>query len=279
MALENYVKFLRGTPAAYEALAKKDNDTLYFISENNSSTGLLYLGNKLILGGEIKKNISLSDLKDILLSENIEYGSLLVYENDKWTNKTIEEIFQEFTIMSGATADKDGTSGLVPIPKAGQHNLFLRGDATWAKPVAELSIEDKQSIVNLQTAVGKLVGEDLNMSMREIAAQEVAKIVANADENFDTLKEIADWIKNDSTGAASMANDISLLKTKVGTLSTSLEDFKATVASDYVLKTEFNATVGDLSKLQKIDEEGNSISTNLVDEIIDLQERMQWQEM
>ena len=47
------------------------------------------------------------------------------------------------------------------------------------------------------------------------AAAEVAKIVANADADFDTLKEIADWILNDTTGAADMANDIAALEAKM----------------------------------------------------------------
>lgn len=46
----------------------------------------------------------------------------------------------------------------------------------------------------------------------EIAAAKVAEIVANADADFDTLKEIADWILNDTTGAADMANDIKALQ-------------------------------------------------------------------
>ena len=45
-----------------------------------------------------------------------------------------------------------------------------------------------------------------------IAAAKVAEIVANADADFDTLKEIADWILNDTTGAADMANDIATLQ-------------------------------------------------------------------
>ena len=49
-----------------------------------------------------------------------------------------------------------------------------------------------------------------------IAAAKVAEIVANADANFDTLKEIADWILNDTTGAADMANDIAALQGLVG---------------------------------------------------------------
>ena len=63
-----------------------------------------------------------------------------------------------------------------------------------------------------KTVVETLVGEDTNKSARDIAAEEVAKVVADADADFDTLKEIADWILNDTTGAANMANDIVSLK-------------------------------------------------------------------
>lgn len=45
-----------------------------------------------------------------------------------------------------------------------------------------------------------------------IVATKVAEIVAGADADFDTLKEIADWILSDTTGAAGMASDISILK-------------------------------------------------------------------
>ena len=41
--------------------------------------------------------------------------------------------------MTGATADKDGTSGTVPAPLAGQEKLFLRGDGTWAEAKQDLS--------------------------------------------------------------------------------------------------------------------------------------------
>jgi hypothetical protein len=47
------------------------------------------------------------------------------------------------------------------------------------------------------------------------AAAKVAEIVAGADADFDTLKEIADWILNDTTGAANMANDIAALEAKM----------------------------------------------------------------
>lgn len=64
-------------------------------------------------------------------------------------------------------------------------------------------------------AITALVGEDANMSARAIAAAEVTKIVAGANASYDTLKEIADWIMSDTTGAASMAADITALEAKL----------------------------------------------------------------
>lgn len=50
----NYVKFRRGTPAAFQVLLKENKtelDTLYFIYEEDEAVGELYLGSKLIAGG------------------------------------------------------------------------------------------------------------------------------------------------------------------------------------------------------------------------------------
>lgn len=55
-----------------------------------------------------------------------------------------------------------------------------------------------------------------------IAAAKVAEIVAGANADFDTLKEIADWILNDTTGAADMANDIKALENKMAGIDTTV---------------------------------------------------------
>ncbi len=62
-----------------------------------------------------------------------------------------------------------------------------------------------------KATVTALVGADAGKSARAISAEEVAKLVAGAPASYDTLKEIADWIANDTTGSANMANDISAL--------------------------------------------------------------------
>ena len=61
--------------------------------------------------------------------------------------------------MTGATADKDGTSGTVPAPTAGQEAHILNGDGTWASPLDNAIIAAKieeinQSISQLNTALG-----------------------------------------------------------------------------------------------------------------------------
>ena len=57
-------------------------------------------------------------------------------------------------------------------------------------------------------AIAVLNGEDTGKSVRTIAGEEVAKVIDSAPEAYDTLKEIADWIANDKTGAAAMSAQI-----------------------------------------------------------------------
>lgn len=48
--------------------------------------------------------------------------------------------------MTGATADADGTSGLVPAPLKGDQNKFLRADGTWVAP-PESTLEETDPTV------------------------------------------------------------------------------------------------------------------------------------
>ena len=52
----------------------------------------------------------------------------------------------------------------------------------------------------------------------DAAAEAVAAVVASADSDFDTLKEVADWIKNDKSGAAALQANVGTLNTKVSAL-------------------------------------------------------------
>lgn len=137
--LGNFVKFVRGTPTAYNNLQQKNPDTLYFITEDNASSGKLYLGNKLI-GGSITGVTSLSELVDVFLDNNLSVNHILVYEGNHWVNKDIRDIFEiSIGTMQGATKDTDGKVGLVPAPQANQQDTYLRGNGTWDNPIATYS--------------------------------------------------------------------------------------------------------------------------------------------
>ena len=128
MAVNKYVKFVRGSSLVFNGLQNKDSDTLYFITDSDSGKGYLYLGDKLISGGVS----DLSDFQDILIEE-ISDKQLLVYDEtlEKWVNKSATEAIG---IMVGAKDGSQGGAGLVPAPGINQQNLFLRGDGTWAAP-------------------------------------------------------------------------------------------------------------------------------------------------
>ena len=70
MALNDYVKFLKGTPSAYEALTSKDPNTLYFIYEDAASEGVMYLGNKKIGIGDASELELLVDDLSISQADN-----------------------------------------------------------------------------------------------------------------------------------------------------------------------------------------------------------------
>ena len=65
-----------------------------------------------------------------------------------------------------------------------------------------------QSEAQIDSKINTIVADDAGKSARTIAAEEVAKVVADAPADFDTLKEIAEYIESDKTGAAQMVTKI-----------------------------------------------------------------------
>ena len=115
-----------------------------------------------------------------------------------------------------------------------------------------------ENINGVKSKVDTLIGEDSGKTARSIAVEEVAKIVADAPEAFDTLVEIAEWIGTASgTSAATLVADIEALKkadegfssgltttnSNVTALSGSVESFQTTVAETYATKTGVTADI------------------------------------
>lgn len=149
-------------------------------------------------------------------------------------------------------------------------------NAKYTKPedgigTADLSAEVKASLAKADSALqaadfnelnGKvttLVGEDANKSVRTISAEEIAKIVAGADESYDTLKEIADWITSHSTDAATMNSAILALQAIVDGIGGEGEE--ATVVA-YVQKAIEALKIGDYAKAADLTELAGRVTSN-----------------
>lgn len=272
----NYVKFIRGTEAVWATIddSQKNSDTLYFISDTGSASGKLYLGEKLISNGSLSSATSLSQLNDVFIAEGITDQSILVYNSTsgKWENKSLLDVFLAMNeVFKGATEEADGVAGLVPAPTTGQQNLFLRGDATWADPVAGVMT----TIQGIQAQLTTIIGEDVNLSMRKIAQAEassaVATIIANAPEQFDTLKEIADWIQANQDTV-----DVAGLTTRV----TNLEEVIYGVEADEEAGTE--AVVGLQTIVSTLQTDLDALEATVVthtEEITEIKEALRWQDI
>lgn len=241
-ALPGYVRFLRGTKAAFDKIEIKDKDTLYFIYDSEDQTkGSLYLGNKLIGGGNgsTATVTDINDLANVLIS-NVQDKQILTYDasTKKWVNKTPEEI--QIEVMTGATADTVGTSGLVPAPAAGEQDKYLRGDGMWAAPLSDEQLTTLGKVDGLETRVGSIETKYDNL-------------IKDAPAALDTLKEIADWITKDETGTQALIQRVTNIETKV----TGLQD-----------------TVGDITKFTRYAEGDTVVSI-----LNDLDGRMKWSDM
>lgn len=107
-----------------------------------------------------------------------------------------------------------------------------------------------------ETAIGVLNGD--NATVGSVAYQ-IAQIVAGADTSYDTLKEIADWIKGHAGDAATMnsnistnAADIDALEALVG--STSVASQIASAIEPLATTAQLNALSDSLGALASKDE-------------------------
>lgn len=111
-----------------------------------------------------------------------------------------------------------------------------------AKSAADAAQADVDA---LETTVTTLIGSDTGKTARSIAAEETAKIVAGADESYNTLKEIADWISSHTTDAASMNSKINTNAANITALDNSLATIAKTGNVNDLVQTSGDVLIFD----------------------------------
>lgn len=210
------------------------------------------------------------------------YGqTIAVVENGKATlyviqpDKTLKEVGGNILIDENAfVKGEDGKLSLLGFADAVGGAQLVKtedGKVSWVKPntttVEGLStaieslkttVGDENSGLVKQVAENKAAIDTLNgdKNVSGSVAYQIAQIVAGADESFDTLKEIAEWITTHKTDAATMnaqintnKDDIASLKTLVGSTAVATQIANAIDAALKNGETDKYALAADLTSL------------------------------
>lgn len=136
---------------------------------------------------------------------------------DGTTNGTIKVNNKDVTVFGLAALAYKSSVDTTDLAKAVTDMINAKAEA--------------ETVNTISGKVDKLVGTDINKSVRDIALDELTKqlIAENADEKLDDLKEIAAWIQQHPKDAASMNASIKALEDLVKGLPEDADDI-----ADYI---------------------------------------------
>lgn len=135
-------------------------------------------------------------------------------------------------------------------------DLHLEAFSDLTDRVTALDSEEGR-VAKVEAAIDVLNGEaTVEGSVKKQVVDAIAGVVAKAPEDFDTLKEIADWIANDQTGAANLANRLSALDAegtgRVPVLESDVADLQELLSGDGIVHSHANKDVLDGITAEKV---------------------------
>ena len=312
MAL-NFVKFQRGSAAAYENLKRNnrlESDALYFIYDSSAPEegGLLYLGDVLIGGTSSAVNsTALSDLTDVNLSgTTLLDGMILQYNatSHQWTpiaNSELRPIVASGTQVDGQSI-QDVLDRIDPNPIEGDivfvNNVPYISDGTQWRLLVGQDLEERVSTLEmgLEAVDGKI--DAAIARANHLSYQVVSTLPTITQDNTSTLTNKVFLVPNgESTGddryeeymlvngnyeklgtfGADLDDYVTVttFNTDIGNLQTSINNLRSSL-DNYVLVSTYEDEVGDVSDLRTATGD-NDIT--IVEEIVELHDRLIWHDM
>ena len=221
------VKFLFGTLDQYKALASKDANSLYFITD----TYEIYKGEQIYTRSyEVAANPA------AVISPKANY--VYMFTDEKYLAEYKDNAWVELTARVANDLSNDNA---LPLTKAVR--TAIEAVQAVIEEQAAAVTKNAEDLAKIQPVLDELTG-DSEKSIEKIAevaaADAVAKMLSNADEKYNTLEEIAAYIKADETNSAQIVADIDKLKAEVGlgetpsgsSLSDRIEQLESTVEDD-----------------------------------------------
>ena len=285
--MANYVKFQRGSEQAYNNLAVKNQDTLYFVyNGSDSTTAKLYLGNRLLSCiGEGTGVTSLSALEDVLITGAPAAGSFLVYTDGKWVNKSVSAVAsmiaaeQSLGIKINTNQFKfdvaTGNLELLGFSDAASGAIAFKGtDGTlsWGTPKIISDISD--NLNNLNTNLESIINEKI-AAMNHLVYKKVDNLDDAIDNNTIYLVPNENAIAQNSYSEYLVVDGVPELLGNVNTGEINLDGY-ATVESLTKLETKFNSVVGDITQLNNYNADSPQ---TIIDELNAINERLKWEDI
>lgn len=286
----NFVKFLRGSQAAYNRLSNPDINTLYFIYDENSTdarpSGKLYLGRYLINDSEAS-SIALGDLSDIDIG-TLTGTEILRYNIDlqKWQPVLAQDLLAELEIETSAAVvnsgitkqagetDADALARAVSIKKEGDLAIvdgavYVYDDGGWLKLI-DSSVADIGNLTDRVDALESALDDVYTKSETDTAI--ASAVVASNHLTYTTVGTLDGLDPN----ASSSQNKVFLVQKTPGELNNGYEEFMSINGSweklgDWSVDLTDYVKVGDLANYVQTDDPRLLTSTqvNQINNLLD----------
>ena len=184
------------------------------------------------------------------ITENFEYiGTSQNFERDSYTTLAEMKAVVDKRMPDIFTATCKETGKLYIYNKNNEvdetlgkwRELNLDSDNYATKTYVDTELAKKADITSIPSKVSELTNDSNYQTAEQISSTvqaEVAKVVANAPEDFDTLKEMSDWIAGHENDASAMNSAISDNKTAITSLQNSKADTSSVIDIDYMKRID-----------------------------------------
>lgn len=257
------VKFLFGTLSQYNNLVTKDDNSLYFITD----TYEIYKGQHLYTS-----SYEVATTPSAVTSPKSNY--VYIFTDKKYLAEYTAD--QGWVALTPEVTEDLSVSNALPLTQAVKSAIdniqaAINTQSTNIEANSSLLAEMKPVLDGLTAGSGE---GSINGIAKAAAADAIAEMLVSGGEDFDTLQEMAQYLKNDKENAAQISNDIANLKTQVG-----LSDGSTTSGSLVNRVEQLETTVGSsdnssplANRIDTLEERVNSIAStggeaNLVNDI------------
>ena len=183
----------------------KDNKKLIFVMETTD--------------GEKTTEVSISELIEAIEEKNSEQDASLGTKADK------TEVDSALQTINTKNTEQDAAIEEKAVKADVESALALKADKSELEPLAKSA----DVAAEIAAAVEPLATKE---EMANAAAEAVAKVVAEAPEDFDTLKEVADYIASDKTKATEIENKLSEHDAAVEALNTKDAELNSAIVGE-----------------------------------------------